>query len=72
MVLVTKGKMDYWGIGLVEVMWKVVAAILNCQLTASITFHDFLQGFRAGCGKGTATLEAKNIYQLAALMEEVI
>ena len=28
-VLIPKGKTDYRGIGLVEVMWKVVAAILN-------------------------------------------
>ena len=28
-VLVPKGKGDYRGIGLVEVMWKVVAVILN-------------------------------------------
>ena len=35
-VLVPKGKQDYRGIGLVEVIWKVVAAILNRRLTASI------------------------------------
>ena len=66
-VLITKGKKDYGGIGLVEVMWKVVAEILNCQLIASITFHDFLHGFRAGRGTGTATLEAKLLQHLAAL-----
>ena len=38
-VLIPKGKGDYRGIGLVEVMWKVVAAILNLRLTASITYH---------------------------------
>ena len=71
-VLISKGKKDYRGIGLVEVMWKVVAAILNRRLTASITYHDFLHGFRAGSGKGTATLEAELLQQLAALREEVL
>ena len=71
-VLIPKGKTDYRGIGLVEVMWKVVAAILNRRLTASITFHDFLHGFRAGRGTGTATLEDKLLHQLAALTEEVL
>ena len=47
-VLIPKGKKDYRDIGLVEVMWKAVAEILNRRLTASITFHDFLNGFRAG------------------------
>ena len=55
-VLIPKGKTDYRGIGLVEVMWKVVAAILNSRLSASITLHNFLHGFRAGRGTGTANL----------------
>ena len=51
-----------------EVMWKVVAAIINRRFTASITYHDF----RAGCGTGTATLEANLLQQLAVLREEVL
>ena len=58
-VLIPKGGKDYRGIVLVEVMWKVVAVVLNCRFTASITFHDFLHGFWMGHGTGTATLEAK-------------
>ena len=71
-VLIPKGKKDYWGIGLVEVMWKVVVVILNRRFTASITYHDALHGFRAGRGTGTATLEAKLLQQLAPLREEVL
>ena len=71
-VLIPKGKKDYRGIGLVEVMWKVVAAILNYCFTASITYHDFLHGFRAGRLTGTSTLKAKLLQQLAALREEVL
>ena len=72
MVLIPKRKRDYRGIGLVEVMWKLVAEILNHRLTASITYHDFLHGFRAGRGTDTVTLEAKLLQQLAALREEVL
>ena len=53
-------------------MWKVVAPILHRRLTASITYHDFLQGFRAGRGTGTATLKAKLLQKLAAMREEVL
>ena len=42
------------------------------MLTAFITFHNFLHGFWAGRGTGTATLEAKLLHQLAALREEVL
>ena len=55
-VMIPKGKKDYRGIGLVEVMWKVVSEVLNFRLIDSITYHDFLHGFRADRGTGTATL----------------
>ena len=71
-VLISKGKKDYWGIGLVEVMWKVVAEIINRRFTASITYHNFFHGFRAGRGTGTATLNAKLLQQLVDLREEVL
>ena len=71
-VIILKGKGDYRGIGLVEVMWKVVAVILNCCFTSSITFHDTLHGFQAGRGTGTATLEAKLLQHLAAMREEFL
>ena len=57
---------------MVEVTWKVVAAILHCRLTTAITYHDKLHGFRAGRGTGTATLEAKLLQQLAGMREEVL
>ena len=68
-VIIQKGKQEYRGIGLVEVMWKVVTDISNLRLTASIAHHDFLHGFRAGRSTGTATLKAKLLQQLAALRE---
>ena len=57
--LILKIQSEFVNGGIVEVMWKVAAKILNLWLTASITFHDFLYGFRAGHGTGTATLEGK-------------
>ena len=44
----------------------------DLRLTASITFHNFLHGFRAGRGTGTATLKANILQQLEALGEEVL
>ena len=55
-----------------EVVWKVVATILNRRFTSSITYHTAHHGFRAGRGTGTATLEAKLLQQLAAMREEVL
>ena len=57
---------------LLLLVWKVVAEIINLRLTASITYHGFLHGFRAGWSTDTATLKAKLLQQLAALREEVL
>ena len=55
-----------------EVMWKIVAAILNCRLDASITFHELIHIFWAGRGTGTVTLKERLLQQLADLREEVL
>ena len=44
----------------------------NLRFTSSITYHDALNGFRAGRGTGTATLESKLLQQLADMREEVL
>ena len=63
MVLIPKEIGDYRGIGIVELVWKLVAVILNLRLTASITFHNVFHGFQEDRGTGTSTLEAKLIQQ---------
>ena len=40
----------YWGIGLVEVVWKVCATLVICRIKRSVTLHDALNGFRVGRG----------------------
>ena len=70
MFLIPKEGGDYRGIGLVEVICKAVAVILDHRFTAAITYHDFLHRFRAGSGTGTATLELKLLQQVASLREE--
>ena len=72
LVLIPKGNKEYRGIGLVEVMWKVVAAILHRRLTTTITYEETLHGFRVGRSTGTATLEAKLLQHFAAMREEVL
>ena len=37
MVFLPKGEGGYWGIGLVEVLWKVCATVTNCRLKRSVT-----------------------------------
>ena len=66
-VLIPKGGGDYRGIGLVEVVWKVVTLILNSQFTTSTTLHNVLHGLREGRGTGITSLEAKLIHKLTSM-----
>ena len=60
----------YQVIGLVEVVWKVYATVLNFSLNRSVILYDVLHGFRLGRGIGTETLEAKLAQDLAGLAHE--
>ena len=55
------------GIGPMELVWKVCAAVLNYRLKRSVILHDALHGFWEGRGMGTGTLEANLAQQLAGL-----
>ena len=46
----------YWGIGLVELVWKVYAAVVKCLIKPRMILHDTLHGFRLGRGTGKVTL----------------
>ena len=70
--LIPKGIGDFRWIELINVFWKVVARLLNRQLTVAISFYDMLHRFRAGRGTGTASLKAKLLQQLTAIREAVL
>ena len=70
MALVLKGEGDYRDIGLLEVLWKVYAVVINCRLKRSVVIHNSLHGFRTG--RGTGAIEAKLAQQLAGITHEPI
>ena len=72
MVLILKGKGEFRGIGLVKVVWKVCAAVVNCRLERGVVLNDDLHGFRVGQVTGTARLEAKLSQQLSGIAHEPI
>ena len=67
MVLVPKDSGGFCGIGLLEIIQKLITSIMDTWIKESVDFHDALHGFRAFWGTGTAIIEAKLIQQLATL-----
>jgi len=71
-VLLPKPNGGARGIGLLEVAWKLMEAIIDTRVKEVIEFHDCLHGFRSGRGTDTAVVEAKLIQQLAAIAGEAL
>ena len=72
-VLITNGGGDYYGICLMEVLWKVIIIIIiDWRLAESIKFHDVMHRFRAQRGTGMATLEAKILQNIAGMRQEYL
>ena len=71
-VLIKKGEADFWGIGIIEVLWKKVVVILKLHLGASITPPNVLYGLNDGIGMGNSPIEVKKIKKLRDMREEVL
>ena len=67
MVLFPKGMGEYWGIMLVEVAWKLCAAVLNLRMKRGVYLHDSLHWFWERWGTETETLKANLDHQLLRL-----
>ena len=66
------GGTNFRGIGLMEVMWKAISRIINCQLFSSIHFYDVLHSFFEGRGTGTPSPESKLLQNLISMRETVL
>ena len=51
--------MNTRGISLLEVLWKVVEAIINSRVNTAVQFHDILHGFCVRKGTGMNIMELK-------------
>ena len=64
LVLIPKGNADTWGVGLLEIVWKVVEVVIDTYIKIVVNFHDVLHGFFTGRGSGTSIMEIKLAQEL--------
>ena len=67
MIILPKGKGEYMGIGLVEVICKMITTMINNRLRMNISLHDVLHAFRQGRGAVIAMLEVKLVQHLLGI-----
>ena len=70
LVLITKGTTDTRPIGLLDTLWKVVEALINTCLRASLQMLDVLHGFRPIRGKVTDIMELNLAQDLARIDQD--
>ena len=70
--MIPKGGRHFGWTGIIEVLWKTIAAILNRSLGAAIILQEDLHGIRYNRGTGNASLEAKPLQKMMATREEVL
>ena len=64
LVIIPKKDGKHRGIGLLEVLWKLVGSIIEKLIKTKVKFHDTLHGFRTSRGTGTAVMEVKLLQKL--------
>ena len=70
LLLIPKGTTYTRGIGLPETLWKVVEALIDTRLRASLQFHDVLHRIQAGRGIGTAIMYMNLAQDLASVYHD--
>ena len=71
-VILKGGGIDFWGVGMLEVLWEAISGIINVRLFYSIQIHDALHGFHAGRGIRNATLPEKLLQKIISMRDMVI
>ena len=67
LVLLPKVKANTEGIGLLEVLWKVIKNIIDTQVNTDVQFYEVLIGFCAFQLMGTAIMELNMYHELAII-----
>ena len=57
---------------MLEVLWKVVEAIIDTRIKTVVTFHETLNGFRASRGMFMAMVEINMMQELESINHDLL
>ena len=57
---------------MLDVLWKVVEALIDTRIKTVVQFHDVLHGFCAGRGTGTTITELKISQELVSVDQDLL
>ena len=67
---ILKGNTDNQDIGLLEVLWKVMEAVIGTRIKKTMNFYDVLHGFFEGRGTSISIMEIKLAQKLASVDQD--
>ena len=70
LVLITKGNADTRGEGVIEILWKLVEAIIDTRINILVMFHDTLHVFCASRGTGTDIVDLNMAQDLTSIFRD--
>ena len=70
MLIIPKFNANTLGIGLLDVLWKVIEAIIDTHIKKAVTFHYILHGFCSGRVMGTAIMDLNLAKYLACVYQD--
>ena len=70
LVLIPKDNTDTQGIRLLEILWKVVEAVIDTYIKKEVMFRDVLYGFFSGRVTGTDIIDLNLVQELARVDQE--
>ena len=70
LVLTPKGNTDTWGIWMLEVLWKIVEAIIDTWIKMVVMFYNVLHGLLASRGTRMAMMDLKMAQELAIIDQD--
>ena len=59
LILIPKGNVNTWGIRMIEVVCKVLEAVIDNWIKSVVQLHNFLHRFCTGRGTGNAIMDLK-------------
>ena len=62
-----KGHTYTQGVGIMEILWKVVESIIDTLINAVVTFYNVLHRLCANRGTGSAIMELNMAQELASI-----
>ena len=70
LILTLNGNTENQGIGLLDVLWKVIESIIDTCINKALTLHEIIHEFQSGRGTGTSSVDINLTQELESVDQD--